>query len=594
MSKSPLEGIKAAVLESEATATAGLPLQGAIGLRPAADIMRLARLGSFHSSRLSFLRVMLRRMHNESWQFSRPVWRIDDDGYGIATYQLQGPNRSYTLIAFSHKLNDADRSDRVIAEAWDATFTLFDGIPEEADLTRLKQHVPKQEGARLQQSELTLSRANKSVRLFNYVIDCLSQGLQPDAEKLAPVGYLMRTTAVYGAGKFGAADRQQWMQRPEFNGSFQPEMMSVWMIRTFTIDLVNHIAQARAAEKAVTLNADTRRSLGVGNSTGLGMAPFLINHPVLLHQWIMARETALARVRNMRALSTAQLHDKITHLLQLLQLNHQIANEWQSEHELQQQKIADLLSGINNLSTYLESPEGQNALSQAEKPWNDLFLSVRNEQGLEAQELLVSLLIELYPENVDDLAASMTANEAEEFHLDGRMPLHDFAELTSNLYDWALIKDFDQPDNIARVWYVSEEKLEPRLGERFEEMLEPYEQPLSPARDIVQLRADLALFMNQDEQSTQTLAHFLLLNPQHRHSARRVLSVARYPYAELRDNTIGANMLPIDMLRCKLSFFGATKFDPRSDRWLRITLFQHAPYPDEINTRDPDQLVQAF
>ena len=32
--------------------------------------------------------------------------------------------------------------------------------------------------------------------------------------------------------------------------------------------------------------------------------------------------------------------------------------------------------------------------------------------------------------------------------------------------------------------------------------------------------------------------------------------------------------MPIDMLRLKLSFFGAVKFDPRSDKWLRICMFQ--------------------
>ena len=37
--------------------------------------------------------------------------------------------------------------------------------------------------------------------------------------------------------------------------------------------------------------------------------------------------------------------------------------------------------------------------------------------------------------------------------------------------------------------------------------------------------------------------------------------------------------MPIDMLRLKLSFFGAIKFDPRSDKWLRICMFQGAPLP---------------
>ena len=54
------------------------------------------------------------------------------------------------------------------------------------------------------------------------------------------------------------------------------------------------------------------------------------------------------------------------------------------------------------------------------------------------------------------------------------------------------------------------------------------------------------------------------------------------PYAEIRDNVLDQTMLPIDILRCKLAFFGATRFDPRSDRWVRISLFQGQPFPDEL------------
>ena len=79
-----------------------------------------------------------------------------------------------------------------------------------------------------------------------------------------------------------------------------------------------------------------------------------------------------------------------------------------------------------------------------------------------------------------------------------------------------------------------------------------------------------------------TVAAFLLKHPEHRHIARRCQLVARYPYAEVRDNTICARMMPIDLLRAKLSFFGAGHFDPRSDRWVRINMFKGAPYPDEL------------
>ena len=53
---------------------------------------------------------------------------------------------------------------------------------------------------------------------------------------------------------------------------------------------------------------------------------------------------------------------------------------------------------------------------------------------------------------------------------------------------------------------------------------------------------------------------------------RRAFIVENFPYSEIQDNTIGKNIVPIDMLRLKLSFFGALKFDPRSDKWVANSL----------------------
>ena len=85
-----------------------------------------------------------------------------------------------------------------------------------------------------------------------------------------------------------------------------------------------------------------------------------------------------------------------------------------------------------------------------------------------------------------------------------------------------------------------------------------------------------------------TVAEFLLKHPEHRHIARRAQIAARLPYAEIRDNTIDASVMPIDMLRMKLSFFGACHFDPRSDRWVRINMFQYAPFPEELSAGAAD------
>ena len=90
---------------------------------------------------------------------------------------------------------------------------------------------------------------------------------------------------------------------------------------------------------------------------------------------------------------------------------------------------------------------------------------------------------------------------------------------------------------------------------------------------------------------TSNIGEFLVHFPQHRQIARRVQKNATLDYAEIRDNTISENMTPTDLLRCKLSFLGATKFNPLSDRWLRINMYQGMPFPDELAFLDPDDSI---
>ena len=66
-------------------------------------------------------------------------------------------------------------------------------------------------------------------------------------------------------------------------------------------------------------------------------------------------------------------------------------------------------------------------------------------------------------------------------------------------------------------------------------------------------------------------------------------TVVRFPYAEIRDNILDAEMRPIDLLRFKLAFFGASKFDPKSELWTRITLFQGVPLPDKLSEQDLEE-----
>lgn len=537
--------------------------------RDPSEVMRLSRMGQSHPTRLSFLRVLLRRMQQEKWTFDRPVFDIDARGVGRAVYRAIGPDRTYSLVAFGHDLPPDMRSDRVIATAWDATFVLCDGTPDAADLDRLAANVPLQEAGRISHKELSLSRANRSVRLFESVVAALAAGEQPDAEALAATGYLMRTTAVYGSGKFGAASHASIKDRPEVASPFQAEMLSVWLIRTFTVDLVDHMARLLGGDAAVPLAPALRRALGVGNSTGLGMAPFLVRHPMLLNNWMMVREEALARVR-------AQKHvtpDALAGFNSALAAAISNAAAWRSDHDIQVPRLADLRRGLDALAAYVA--EGWD--TSGEHPWDALWRWGQTTLPIEAQEALLALMLEPHGALIDGLAECLSADEAQAFAVDGAMPISALKTLLQNNYAWAFSCDYTQQHDTARFWYVSEDKLEPRLGERFDEPGADRELPLDISRQAVALRDTLETL--PDDQST---ARLLLAHPEHRAFVRRLQQTAQRPFAEIRENLIAADMLPIDMLRCKLAFFGASRFDPRSDRWVRISLFQNCPYPADL------------
>ena len=561
--------------------------------------MNLARLGSFHQTRLSFMRALMRSLKAEGWQFQRARWEVDEQGAGLALYDAIGPQHRYTLVCFANDLPADKRSDRVIAEEWDATFALYDGVPGDSEIARLAANVPKQEAGQCRQSELVLARANRSVRLFGHVVERLSRGLQPARELIDRSGYLMRTTAVYGNGKFGLSDRERIAERAEFAPPFRAELLAVWLIRWFTIDIAEHLARAASPHTAVKLERDLARRLGVGNATGLGMAPFLLWHPSLVHRWIHARETALARVRALASGEPASRR-QFGELLTRIELE---LDNWRTEDQRQQGRVEVLKEDLAKIKGRV-ADSGAPALEQA-APWDNLIRWSENQLSVEGQELLVTLVLEPHGDLIDDLTADMAVDESRHWRIRGDAPAAELIRAIETHYPWALQTDYAQPTQCARFWYVSEEKLEPRLGERFQEPGAEKELPLAFARDIAALHADLSQFMRSGDSARSveaesvaaqsvaapSVAEFLRANPRHRHAVRRIQIVARLPYAEIRDNLISARLMPIDLLRCKLSFFGASKFDPKSDRWVRITMYQHAPFPDELAHRPADDWI---
>jgi len=542
-----------------------------VPLRDPNVVMKLSRLGSFHQSRLSFLRSFLKEF--KDWDYKRDLFELNENGYGTAVFSFKKKNRVYSLICFANELDENERSDRVIATKWDTAFTLFDGVPTKLDIDRLKNEVPKQEFGRLSYKELTLSRANKSIRIFNHVVESLSNGVQPDKELLAKVGYLYRTTAVYGSGKFGLADRFRIKNREEIYGPFRLEMMLVYLVRQFTFDQVNHVAKNRNPNKAVNLDPEICKSLGIGNSTGLGMAPFIVNHPTLLNNWIYAREVSLKKIREIKNVAIAD-SDLFKDCLKKSIKN---ITSWNTESKYQIKKIKSLLNDLKRFILFLDNE----FVFNQEYPFNSLYRHLDEKYGEECVEYVVSMMMEPYDNIVAPLIKKMSSEEDKYFNIPTERTVIELKTILENRYSEILNIDFTKKENNLNFWFISKNKEEPRLANRFDENGSDLEQPLAIARDIKKLYEILSVSKN-----SSTIAIFLSNNPDLRHVIRRAFIVDKFPYSEIQDNTIGKEIVPIDMLRLKLSFFGALKFDPRSDKWLRICMFQGAPLPEQLKNYD--------
>ena len=78
-----------------------------VELRNPNIIMKLSRLGSFHQSKLSFLRSFLNEF--KDWEYNRDLFELDEKGYGVAVYSFKKKDRVYSLVCFANIINDNDR-----------------------------------------------------------------------------------------------------------------------------------------------------------------------------------------------------------------------------------------------------------------------------------------------------------------------------------------------------------------------------------------------------------------------------------------------------------------------------------------------------
>ena len=197
--------------------------------------------------------------------------------------------------------------------------------------------------------------------------------------------------------------------------------------------------------------------------------------------------------------------------------------------------------------------------------------------------------MEPFDEIVNEQKDKMSSDEDKYFTIPTERKISELRNIIENNYSDILKLDFSIKENNHNFWFISKNKEEPRLGSRYEVNGSDLEQPLAIARDIKKLYERVIVTKN-----SLSIAEFLIENDNLRHVVRRAFIIEKFPYSEILDNTIGHQLMPIDMLRLKLSFFGAIKFDPRSDKWLRICMFQGAPLPSQLHNFDDKWVYETL
>lgn len=540
--------------------------------RPAAVAMSPAELGSARLTRHSFARSFLRTAARERWQVTRELFAMDELGRGDAVYRVEAGGRTFRLVAFSTCIDEAQRTDRVVAETWDLTAALVEGdLPPERH-ERLRREVPRQEDGRADAGTIIWGRANRSARFFDYVVGRLAQGLQPERDVVGDAAYVMRSTAFYANGKWGLTDYDALSDSGHpLAVPYRAQMLTAWLFRELSYDLVEHCAAVRSAA-AVRLTDGWDRFLGLGNATGLGMVPYVINHPRILDAWVALRELPLAHALAQPVRPGSQLSARV---LQLLRRAVQYFAEKDTLSTSPYVALPHLSAQLATLLPLAADFDAEGDLPPGAASLQEALRLAAGQLSLEARQVVDTVLVECFPELDPDVEALLRVDESVDPTL--AQSVGTLLDRLERDYGWALELDFDDPRSTEYFWFYSANNQEPRRGRRGTDPGEDVEFPLGIARDVHALAGDLRRCARE-----WTLAEFLLAHPWHRGALDRVQGLSDVVYGEARVNPLAADFLPLDLQRFQLAVYGMENFSPMSTDWLRVTLFAGAPRASDI------------
>jgi len=537
-------------------ALSSIPASG----RPPQEVCSPRRLGAARPTRHSFVPSMLRRAARAGWSVQVERWDIDRDGRGEAVYRVDAEGHALRFIAFSQVIDESERTDRVIAERWDVSAALIRGDLDPRRLAALRREVPRQEYGCADAGTVVWTRANRSARHFNRVAERLAAGRQPDRRALGWSAYVLRSTAFYANGKFGMSSFEELADCPPLAAAYRAQMLAAWLLRELSCDLVDHLAAHRDA-RAVTLSPRWRRSIGLGNATGLGLVPFPINHPAIFDAWCAVRELALSHAISASPARVAAGGEAVRRRLARARAYFAARVDEPYAPFQAAGELAEELAGIERRASRGTS-------------WAELWRWSEDHVDVEAQEVLLSCLADELTELDETIERRLAFTDPPD-----PVPAGTVGALRAELeerYAWAL--ELARPPQSARYfWYYAAESEEPRRGERGRDPGEAVAMAVEIPAAMSNLHSDLDRLP-----ASWSAARFLLARPEHRQALARLISTRELRYGEPRVNLEGGDFLPLELQRFQLATYGAENFIPQSDTWLRVTFMQGAPSPHEL------------
>jgi hypothetical protein len=552
-------------------------------MRSESELMRPERLSALCPTPLSFSRSLMRMMIRDRWTITRRVFTVDETGQGDVVYRIDTGSAIFEFVVFSFAPAPPDaRTDRIIGQHWDILAALLEGeaTPERIEETR--RELPKLYAGRAPAGTLVWCRSNRSLRLFEHVVESLAAGHQPDPKTLAEVCYILRNTGLDANGTFGTRSFLSYGDDHPLRIPYHAQMLAAYMMREVGADLAEAIAALRSPD-AVALRPDVRRFIGLGNSSGLGLVLFANNHPRLVARWLELRERCLARAKAARVEPQAPEVERLRRLLQR-------CLRFRSEDRIDYHTFAssDTIAADLRLAAELVDEFAEHGTVEgapAATPWTAICDALADRVDPESLEQLHALLVDIDPEHVDEINPEHVVSELFEYVPD--MRLAHLRAILQEQYAWALAVDLEHEGAYRYFWYKSVEAEEPRRGIRGGEV-EGFDLGLDLPGDVQRLDADLAGCPEDMD-----VAAFLLEHPEHRTAVTRIQGLRGVSYHSVHANAMGDDFVPAHVIRLfNASIYGLDKtrdVEFSHNRWVRGVMFHGAPSGAEITAgADPD------